>query len=98
MATIAPTVATPPVPTTGPLPPPLPPDPPTGDPGADNRSVRLRINSWLEGRVGRAALPVAAAAGGVLGGGLGFLALGPVGAVLGGAAGAFGGALFFMAG
>ena len=58
----------------------------------------MKINNWLEDHFGRAAMPIAAAAGGVVGGGLGFLALGPLGAAIGGAAGAFGGALFFMAG
>ena len=102
MATISPTAATPPPPTTGPLPPPLPTDPPVPPPdtgtGQDNKSFRIKINNWLEDRFGRAAMPIAAATGGVIGGGLGMLALGPVGAAIGGAAGAFGGALFFMAG
>lgn len=98
MATIAPTAAVPPPPTTGPLPPPLPADPPASGAGTGSTSVRIRINNWLEERFGRAAMPIAAATGGVLGGGLGFLALGPVGAMVGGAAGAFGGALMFMAG
>ncbi len=104
MATISPTAATPPPPPTNrPLPPPLPgdappiPPPDTGN-GEDNKSFRIKINNWLEDRFGRAAMPIAAATGGVIGGGLGMLALGPIGAAIGGAAGAFGGALFFMAG
>jgi hypothetical protein len=80
----------------GELPPPLPPpgDPATGD----TRSTRNKITSWMEERLGKAALPVAALAGGALGGALGFLTLGPVGALAGGAAGAFFGGVLFMAG
>jgi hypothetical protein len=81
----------------GVLPPPLP--PPPGDVGSgDTRSTRNKITSWMEERFGKAALPVAALAGGALGGTLGFLTLGPVGALAGGAAGAFFGGVLFMAG
>jgi hypothetical protein len=52
----------------------------------------------MESHLGKAALPVAALAGGVLGGGLGFLTLGPIGGLAGGAAGAFFGGVLFMAG
>jgi hypothetical protein len=100
MATIPATAAAPPVPvSTTVLPPALPADPPVASgSGTSGGSLRTRIAGWMEEHLGRAAMPVAALAGGVVGGGLGFLALGPVGAAVGGAAGAFGGALLFMAG
>ena len=98
MAIIAPTAATPPPRpvTTGALPPPLP-EPASGS-GTGSTSVRHKVTSWMEDRLGKAALPVAALAGGVAGGTLGMLALGPIGALAGGAAGAFFGAALFMAG
>lgn len=98
MATIAPTSATPPPRpvTTGVLPPPLP-EPASGS-GTGSKSVRIKIANWMEERFGKAAMPIAALAGGVAGGTIGMLTLGPVGAAVGGAGGAFMGALLFMAG
>ncbi len=97
MATIAPTAATPPPPvSTGPLPPPLP-EPASGS-GAGEKRLRLKITGWMEERLGTAAMPVAALAGGALGGTVGMLTLGPVGAAVGGIGGAFMGAVLFMAG
>jgi hypothetical protein len=58
----------------------------------------MRIAHWMEAHLGKAALPVAAVAGGVLGGTVGMLTLGPIGALAGGAAGAFFGGVLFMAG
>lgn len=60
--------------------------------------MRLKIAHWMEDKLGKAALPVAALAGGVVGGTLGMLTLGPVGALAGGVAGAFFGGALFMAG
>src|SRR5688500_4210800 len=98
MATIAPTTATPPPPvTTGPLPPPLP-EPPASGSGSGEKSLRLKITGWMEERLGKAAMPVAALAGGALGGTIGMLTLGPVGAAVGGIGGAFMGAVLFMSG
>ncbi len=98
MPSIAPTAATPPPRpvTTGPLPPPLP-EPATGS-GTGSTSVRIKIANWMEDRFGKAAMPIAALAGGVAGGTLGMLMLGPVGAAVGGVGGAFFGAALFMAG
>jgi hypothetical protein len=97
MATIAPTAATPPPrPSTSVLPPPLP-EPASGS-GTGSTSLRLKITGWMEERLGKAALPVAALAGGALGGTIGMLTLGPVGALAGGAAGAFFGGVLFMSG
>jgi hypothetical protein len=103
--TLAPTAATPPPPPRrpgSPLPPAIPqpvpaplPAPGNGTPRSD---LRNRITSWMEQRLGRAAMPVAAIAGGVLGGTAGMLTLGPVGAAVGGIGGAYMGALLFMAG
>jgi hypothetical protein len=87
MPAITPTAATP-----------LPPRPVVGGAGTSGESPRLKIAHWLEAKFGRAALPVAAVAGGVVGGTLGMLTLGPVGALAGGAAGAFFGGVLFMAG
>lgn len=102
MPRIAPTAATPPAPNTaGPLPPPLPePGSTTIGAGSGNSSgnVRHRITGWMEERFGRAAMPIAALAGGALGGTIGMLTLGPVGAMVGGVGGAFLGAALFMAG
>jgi hypothetical protein len=99
MATIAPTAATPPPPvTTGPLPPPLPEPIPASGSGTGSGSLRIRIANWMEDRFGKAAMPVAALAGGALGGTVGMLTLGPVGAAVGGLGGAFAGAVLFMAG
>lgn len=97
MASIAPTSATPPPRpvTTGPLPPPLPPG--SGS-GTGPTSVRVKIANWMEDRFGKAAMPIAALAGGVAGGTLGMLTLGPLGAALGGAGGAFMGAVLLMSG
>jgi hypothetical protein len=98
MATITATAATPPPPgTSSPLPPPLPtPSPDTATTGT--RSVRNQVTSWMEARLGKAAFPVAALAGGALGGTLGFLTLGPVGGLAGGIGGALLGGVLFMAG
>lgn len=73
--------------------------PPTTIGGAGTGpGLRLRITGWMEAKLGKAAMPVAALAGGALGGALGMLTLGPVGALAGGAAGAFFGAALFMSG
>jgi hypothetical protein len=61
-------------------------------------SVRVKVAGWMEEHLGRAAMPVAALAGAATLGGAGFLLGGPVGAAIGGAGGAFFGALLFMAG
>ncbi|MCW2920825.1 MAG: hypothetical protein JWL76_699 [Thermoleophilia bacterium] len=66
--------------------------------GTAAESPRHKVTSWMEAHLGKAALPVAALAGGVAGGALGLLTLGPIGAIAGGAAGAFFGGVFFMAG
>lgn len=96
-ARIAPTAATPAPNTSGVLPPPLPePMPPATGSGGD-ASARLRITGWMEERFGRSAMPIAAVAGGALGGTIGMLTLGPVGAVAGGVGGAFLGAALFLA-
>lgn len=106
MTAISPTAATPP-----PAPPltedgrvpelpstePTPPGPTTGGSGTSG-SLRTRITGWMEEKFGRAAMPIAAVAGGALGGTIGMLTLGPIGAAVGGAGGAFMGALLFMAG
>lgn len=94
MTAIAPTAATPmpprPVPGRDGLP------PATVD-GGGSQGLRIRMTNWMEARLGKAAMPVAALAGGVLGGTLGMLALGPIGAAVGGVGGAFFGAAVFMA-
>jgi hypothetical protein len=103
--TLAPTAATPPPPPQrpgSPLPPAIPqprpaPLPAPGD-GTSAPGLRSRITGWMEQRLGRSAMPVAAVAGGLLGGTAGMLALGPVGAAVGGIGGAYMGALLFMAG
>lgn len=85
-----------------PPPPPGTPLPPSELPGAtlgkSREGVRLRVAHWMEEKFGRAAMPIAALAGGAIGGGAGFLALGPVGGLIGGVAGAFAGAALFMSG
>lgn len=70
-------------------PPPPPPPPPPGHQLPYTPNVRLRFANALERTFGRAYLPIAVAGGAALGGGLGFLTLGP----FGGIAGAVGGAL-----
>lgn len=99
MAILAPTAATPPAPNTGGvLPPPLPePRQQATGSGSGPASVRQRITGWMEERFGKAAMPIAAVAGGALGGTIGMLTLGPIGAALGGAGGAFMGAALFLA-
>lgn len=94
MTAIAPTAATPvpPRPGSDGLPPVV------GGAGTGGEGLRLRVAHWMEAKFGKAALPVAAIAGGALGGTLGMLTLGPVGALAGGAAGAFFGGVLFMAG
>jgi hypothetical protein len=95
--TVTPTAASTPLPParlTG-LPPALPKDPQVSGGG---ESVRHKITSWMETHLGKAAMPVAALAGGAVGGTIGMLTLGPVGAAVGGAGGAFLGAVLFMAG
>lgn len=96
MTAIAPTAATP-----------MPPRPQVvqeprpdtvGGAGTAPSGLRHRITSWMETKLGRAAMPVAAAAGGALGGTIGMLTLGPVGAAIGGIGGAFFGAALFLAG
>lgn len=95
MTSLAPTAASP-----------IPPRPPVGASGPSDTvsgagsgpGLRHRITSWMETNLGRAAMPVAALAGGVLGGTLGMMTLGPVGAAVGGVGGAFFGAALFMAG
>jgi hypothetical protein len=91
-----PTAAPPPPGSTGGLPPSTVGDRPTD--GPPKEGLRLRIAHWMENRFGKAAMPIAAVAGGVVGGGLGMLTLGPMGALAGGAAGAFLGALLVTAG
>ena len=108
MACIAATSAPPPrePATNGPPPRPLPVDETGSGSGSTGSSIRICIASWMEGRFGRAAMPVAAVAGGVLGvlgGTVGMLSLGPIGAAVGGAvvggtAGACRGAALQMAG
>lgn len=71
--------------------------PPSGS-GTGGESVRHKITSWMEAHLGRAAMPAAAVAGGLVGGGAGMLLLGVPGAVVGGLGGAFMGAVLFMAG
>ncbi len=92
------TVAAPASPAPGPAPVPVP-GPPSSPPagsGTANESVRLKVAHWMESHFGKAYLPIAMAAGGAVGAGVGFLTLGPVGAVVGGAAGAMlGGVLVF---
>ncbi|MCW2926065.1 MAG: hypothetical protein JWM86_33 [Thermoleophilia bacterium] len=58
--------------------------------------LRHRITSWMEDHLGRAAMPVAALAGGALLGTVGMLSLGPIGAAVGGAVGAFAGAALYL--
>lgn len=50
--------------------------------------LRLRIAHWMEKTFGRAYVPVAMIVGGAIGGTLGGLALGPLGAIAGAAGGA----------
>jgi hypothetical protein len=74
------------------------PIPPGSGSGSSGESPRLKLAHWMEAKFGRAALPVAAIAGGALGGTIGMLTLGPIGALGLGAAGAFFGGVLFMAG
>lgn len=69
-----------------------------GGSGSGGRGLRLKVTGWMEERLGKAAMPVAALAGGALLGTIGFLTLGPAGAAIGGALGALGGAALFLAG
>lgn len=108
MALLSATPPRPPAPSGSPSGPPPPPPQTGGLPPAylptgtsqtlPQGSVRLRIAHWMENRFGRAAMPMAALAGGIVGGGAGFLALGPVGGLVGAAGGAFFGAALFMSG
>lgn len=90
----------PPPPPRGTLPPALPTwtpgNPPATSSGA-KESFRHRITSWMEKRLGRWALPVAAGAGGTVGAAAGAFTLGPVGAIAGGVGGALLGGALFMA-
>jgi len=52
----------------------------------------------MESKFGKAAMPIAGLAGGVAGGTIGMLTLGPIGAAVGGVGGAFLGSLLFLAG
>lgn len=62
--------------------------------GSGSRSsFPTNVGDWLVERLGKAAFPVAIAAGGAAGAGLGFVTLGPVGAIAGGVAGGMLGAL-----
>ena len=61
--------------------------------GGAGSSFPTNVGDWLVAKLGRAAFPVAIAAGGAAGAGLGMLTLGPVGAVVGGVAGGMLGAL-----
>ena len=66
--------------------------------GSGGESPRLRIANWMENHLGKLALPVAMAAGGLVGGGVGSLLLGPIGLVGGAIGGAMLGGALFMAG
>jgi hypothetical protein len=96
MTSIAPTAATPVAPRPGSTG--LPPALPVGAGTVGHESARHKVTSWMEAHLGKAALPVAALAGGAAGATVGMLTLGVPGAVIGGAAGAFFGGVFFMAG
>jgi hypothetical protein len=75
---------------------PLPPSGPVGGSGTAEPKLRYRIVHWMENHLGRAAMPVAAIGGGIVGGTLGALTLGPIGGIVGGAAGAFFGAALYL--
>lgn len=97
--------APPPLPNTGSvLPPtqlpstPVPPGGTVGGSGSSGPSIRVRVAHWMEQHLGRAAMPAAAIGGGLVGGTIGALTLGPIGGIAGAAGGAFLGAALFMAG
>jgi hypothetical protein len=103
MTTVA-TAAAPPVPRAAssglpqPVPAPGPGTTPPSGSGTSHESPRLKVAHWMESHFGRAYVPIAMAGGAVVGGGLGFLTLGPVGALAGGAAGALLGGVLVFAG
>jgi len=76
-----------------PIPAPLPPAPDPNASAGTKPNLRVQWAHWMESHLGRAYVPVTMAAGALIGGTAGALALGPIGGI----AGAIGGAVFLGA-